>query len=323
MHLRYDEDLVEAAVTLCAAGGRKGVSSLQIARFNREREKLYSILDPDDRNNAFFRLHLEWFREWGMERLLTDPLNEFPLLSQALTLLAFRKSRGKNDEGTELYVNEAGTRNGVVALRPERLREDTELAPFMRHELAHLHDMVDPAFGYLPELALSGPSLSQQRLARERYRLLWDVSIDGRLTGRGCQTVATREQRWMEFTSAFAFWTPARQEQIFDALWINVNPTHRALEELVSDPRQLQSGSGPRPGSPCPLCGFPTFAWADADSLEENTRCAIEAEFPQWSSAQGVCARCAAVFRCNVSHMSHSSYPSHCNPSHAPTPQTL
>jgi len=321
MHLRYDEDFVEAAVTLCAAGRRKGVSSLQIARFNREREKLYSILDPDDRNSAFFRLHLEWFREWGMEKLLTDPLKEFPLLPRALTLLAFRKSRGKNDEGTELYVNEAGACNGVVAIRPERLQDVAELAPFMRHELTHLHDMVDPAFGYLPELRRSGPSLSQQRLARERYRLLWDVSIDGRLTGRGCQTVATRDQRWTEFTSAFAFWTTPRQQQIFDALWIDLKPTHRALEELVSDPRQLQSGSGPRPGAPCPLCGFPTFAWADATLLEEHTRRAIEREFPQWTSGHGVCARCAAVFRSSAAHLSHSAH-FHCSPSQAPTLHT-
>ena len=76
MHLRYDEDFVEAAVFLGTSGRRRGISPLQIARFNREREKLYAILDPDERNTAFFRLHLEWFREWGLERLLTDPLKE-------------------------------------------------------------------------------------------------------------------------------------------------------------------------------------------------------------------------------------------------------
>ena len=67
MHLRYDEDFVETAVFLCTSGRRRGTSSLQIARFNREREKLYSILDPDERNSAFCRLHLEWFREWGLD----------------------------------------------------------------------------------------------------------------------------------------------------------------------------------------------------------------------------------------------------------------
>ena len=106
MQLRYDEDFIEAAVFLCASGRRnalqpfaspeaKGCSPhpLQIARFHREREKLYAILDPDERNTAFFKLHLDWFREWGLEKLLTDLLKEFPLLPAKLNVLAVRKTR--------------------------------------------------------------------------------------------------------------------------------------------------------------------------------------------------------------------------------------
>jgi hypothetical protein len=297
MHLRYDEDFVETAVFLCTSGRRRGISSLQIARFNREREKLYAILDPDERNSAFFRLHLEWFREWGLEKLLTDPLKEFPLLPEALRILAFRKSQGRKDDGAELYVNEAGERNGVVAMRPERMEREAELASFLRHELTHLHDMIDPAFGYVPDLPVQGPSLNQQRLARERYRSLWDVSIDGRLIRSGRQTIATREHRWSEFSAAFAFWTEARQKEIFGSLWSNPAPTHHALEELVCDPRQLQSTAGPRPGAPCPLCGFPTFAWADPASLTEDTVATIRSEFPHWAPEHGACGRCFAIYR--------------------------
>jgi hypothetical protein len=297
MHLRYDEDFVEAAVFLCTSGRRRGISSLQIARFNREREKLYIILDPDERNSAFFRLHLEWFREWGLEKILTDPLKDFPLLPEALRILAFRKSQGKSDDGAELYVNEAGDRNGVVAMRPERMEREAELASFLRHELTHLHDMVDPGFGYVPDLPIQGPSLNQQRLARERYRSLWDVSIDGRLIRSGRQTIATQAHRWSEFSAAFAFWTETRQKEVFDSLWSNPAPTHRVLEELVCDPRQLQSTAGPRPGAPCPLCGFPTFAWADAASLTEDAVAMIRSEFPHWAPEHGACGRCFAIYR--------------------------
>ena len=297
MHLRYDEDFVEAAVFLCTSGRRRGISSLQIARFNREREKLYAILDPDERNSAFFRLHLEWFREWGLEKILTDPLKEFPLLPEALRILAFRKSQGKKDDGAELYVNEAGERNGVVAMRPERFEREVELASFLRHELTHLHDMIDPGFGYVPDLPVQGPSLNQQRLARERYRSLWDVSIDGRLIRSGRQTIATQAHRWSEFSAAFAFWTEARQKEIFDSLWSNPAPTHHALEELVCDPRQLQSTAGPRPGAPCPLCGFPTFAWADPANLTDDTVATIRSEFAHWAPEHGACGRCFVIYR--------------------------
>ena len=299
MRLSYEEDFVEEAVLLCASGRDRSVSSLLIRRFHRAREKLYDILDPDERNTAFFRLHLEWFREWGLEKLLTAPLEEFPRLPQALNVLAFRKSRGKNEEGTELYVNEAGERTGVVALGPQFLVTKTNVDAFLRHELMHLQDMVEPAFGYVPELPVSGPSLNQSRLARERYRLLWDVSIDGRLTFSGRNTVATKEQRSTEFTNAFSFWTEGRQKEVFESLWTNPSPSHGLLAELVSDPRQLQAADGPRPGAPCPLCGFPTFVWATPANLSEATASAIRSEFPHWTPEQGACARCSNIYRVN------------------------
>jgi len=317
MHLRYDEDFVEAAVLLCTTGRRKRASSLHISRFNREREKLYDILDPDERNSAFFALHLEWFREWGLEQLLTAPLKEFPLLPKTLNTLAFRKSRGKHDDGTELYVNETGDRSGVVAMQPERFAHEVELGAFLRHELTHLEDMVDPAFGYLPELPNPRPTLSSHCLARERYRLLWDVSIDGRLTRSGRQTVATKDQRLSEFAGAFAFWAEARQREVFEFLWTNPNPSHAVLVDLICDPRQLQANAGPRPGAPCPLCGFPTFVWAGPETLAQNIARVIQAEFPLWTPEQGACARCAAIYRLGPMHS--SDRPCLSNSPHAPS----
>ena len=156
MQLRYDEDFIEASVFLCTSGRRKGVPALQIVRFHHERERLYGILDPDERNTAFFKLHLDWFREWGLEELLTDLFKEFSLLSSKLAVLAVRKTRGKSDEGAELYVNEAGQRSAILALRPESFERDAALRDYVRHEFTHLSDMLNPAFGYAPSLNLPG-----------------------------------------------------------------------------------------------------------------------------------------------------------------------
>src|SRR5262245_34475555 len=121
MQLRYEEDFVESAIGLCASGRRKGIPPPQIARFHRERERLYGILDADERNSAFFKLHLGWFREWELERPIISVLAEHRLLRERLTVMAIRGARGKHDEGAELYVNQAGEKNAVVALRLERL----------------------------------------------------------------------------------------------------------------------------------------------------------------------------------------------------------
>jgi hypothetical protein len=296
MQLQYDEDFVESAVLLCAAGQGPQPAGLQVARYHRERERLYSLLDPDDRNTAFFKLNLEWFREWGLEERLVRLVGEYPLLRDKLALLIFRKARRKQDEGAELYVNSAACRNGVLALNVQRFTEaPARMTAFVRHELLHLHDMVNPEFGYLPELSVEVRLPQQQRLALERYRLLWALVIDGRLSGEGKVPLLDGAQRWIEFDQAFAFWAEPKRRQMFESLWNDPFPSHPVLSAIVSDPRELQSASAPGPGAPCPLCGFPTFNWAPPTALEKAAT-AIKVEFHGWSMAQGACGRCCQIF---------------------------
>lgn len=297
MQLRYDEDFIEAAAFLCASGRRKGVPSLQIARFHHEREKLYGILDPDERNTAFFKLHLDWFREWGLEKHITDLLAEFPLLPAKLHMLAVRKTRNKNDDGAELYVNETGQRSAILALRPESFARDAALRDYVRHEFTHLSDMLDPAFGYAPVLDLPGLNGAQQRLARERYRLLWDITIDGRLTTAGHMPMAAREQHAAAFARGYSFWPTDRQAETFESLWRIVAPRHADFLALIADPRGLREAHRPAPGGSCPLCDFPTFTWADAGALRPEILARVTAEFSAWSAEQGLCGRCLETYQ--------------------------
>ena len=297
MQLRYDDDFVEGAVFVKANSRSAPVASLQLRRFHHAREKLYLILDPDERNTAFFQLHLEWFREWALEKALLDLAAEFPLLRETLGTLVFRKARMKSDEGAELYVSAETGRAGVVALRVERFEQPPELARFLCHEFMHVHDMVDPAYGYSPRLHLPGQNASQQRLTRERYRLLWDITIDGRLLSSSRSTVGHREQHRAAFDRAFGFWPESKRDGLFERLWKNPGPCHGDLLALAADPREVRSSPEPTPGAPCPLCGFATFAWADADGLRGQTAAAIQNEFPEWTPAQGACRRCVEIYR--------------------------
>lgn len=301
MQLRYDEDFIEAAAFLCTSGRRKGVPALQIARFHREREKLYAILDPDQRNTAFFKLHLDWFREWGLEKLLTDLLQEFPLLPEKLNVLAVRTTRGKNDEGAELYVNETGQRSAILALRPESFARDAALREYVRHEFTHLSDMLNPDFGYAPTLDLSGLNGAQHRLARERYRLLWDITIDGRLAAAGHTPMAAREQHATAFARGYSFWPEERQIETFAQLWGNAAPRHAEFLALIADPRGLREAHRPAPGASCPLCEFPTFTWADADALLPHISARVVSEFPGWTAEQGLCGRCLETYQAAAS----------------------
>jgi hypothetical protein len=288
--------MISSMVQLCATGSRSGVPALQIRRFHAERERCYHVLDPDERATAFARVQLSWFHEWGVEQSLASAVTRFPGLEAALAALAFRKARGKADEGAELYCDAQGQRRGIVALRPERLADDGTLARWLNHELAHVADMVDDRFGYSPDVSQTGQTVSQQRLIRERYRLLWSVSIDGRLTRRGLETVADEAQRRREFDRGFAFLPEARRTALFAGLWDGQTASHGALLQVAADPRGLQDHHAPVPGAPCPLCGFAAFQWMDAKQLRPAARERIRNEFPGWRDGETVCARCAEMY---------------------------
>jgi hypothetical protein len=296
MKLLFEDDLVEGVVQLCATGKRPGVPALQIRRFHAERERCYQVLDADERATAFARVQLNWFHEWGVEQSLASVVSRFPGLEAALAALAFRKARGKADEGAELYCDAQGQRRGIVALRPERFADDAALAPWLHHELAHVADMVDDRFAYSPDVSQTGQTVSQQRLVRERYRLLWAVSIDGRLTRRGLETVADEAQRGREFDRGFAFLPEVRRAELFAGLWSGRTASHAALLEVAADPRGLQDHHAPVPGAPCPLCGFAAFQWTDAGQLRPAARERIRTEFPGWRDGEAVCARCAEMY---------------------------
>lgn len=296
MQLRYDDDFLEAAVFIAASGRRPRVSPLQIRRFHGARERCYSILDPDERNGAFFRLHLDWFREWGLENVLLGLLDKYPLMGPALNTLAFRKARAKKDEAAELYVSAENGRSAVVAMRPERFERDEAVAGLLRHELMHLSDMVDPAFGYSPEVNLPALNPTQQRITRERYRLLWDITIDGRLSSDGHCAATLRGRHAALFQRAFSFWPEERRAQVFESFWNQSNTRHEELLALAADPRDLDHTAVPLPGSPCPLCHFPTFEWANRSALSDETLAKLGGQFPDWTPEQGVCKRCVEIY---------------------------
>lgn len=270
--------MAEGVVQLYATGKRPGVPALQVRRFHAERERCYQVLDPDERAIAFARVQLSWFREWGVERFLAAVISRFFGLEAALAALAFRKARGQADEGAELYGDPQGQRRGIVALRPERFAEDTALARWLHHELAHVADMVDERSGYSPDTSPTGQTVSQQRLVRERYRLPWAVSIEGRLRRRGLETIADEARCRRGFDRGFAFLPTARRADLLADLWRGRIASHRGLLAVAADPRGFRDGHAPVPGAPCPLCGFAAFRGTDADQLRPAARERLRAE---------------------------------------------
>lgn len=267
MQLHYDAELVEAVVFLES----RRMPALLAERYDRARTKLYA-LPEDERDAAFFQLHLKWFRDLAFEDKILAVLKQFPIITGNTATLLIRRSITKKDEGAELFVR-PDAKNVAIALQSERIFEPC-FESWLAHELCHISDMLDPSFAYEPEIRLPDAPPAELDLLRERYRVLWDVTIDGRLN-------QNKPARLAEFQKVM----PGAGN--FEQLW-SARPVH---PELVALAKSVLVRAEKTPGAPCPLCKFPTFVWADAPPVAN-----IRADFPRWLPAHGCCARCAELY---------------------------
>ena len=162
--------------------------------------------------------------------------------------------------------------------------------------------MVDPAFGYCPVLPPSAQGPVHDNLIRDRYRILWDTTIDGRLTAQGHLPSDTRERRRNEFCAAFPM-LGTEGESEFNRFFRSSNSTHQQLVRFATQP---SPGEETHPTGSCPLCRFPTHLLETRPGPLPSTLVKrIREDFPTWSPEDGLCPQCADLYRSR--HISDSA----------------
>jgi hypothetical protein len=151
-------------------------------------------------------------------------------------------------------------------------------------------------------------------VARERYRLLWDITIDGRLAAAGHRPMQARQHHARAFARSYSFWAEPKLEEAFTGLWQNHSPRHQDLVALLADPRGLRQTPGPVPGASCPLCDFPTFDWAALADVSAGVIERVAAEFPMWHPEDGLCLRCLETYQAALQY-GNATIGSSCPPS--------
>jgi hypothetical protein len=280
----YDPALVEAAV-LAAACGHARATDLA-----RERNPLYEMVDADAREAAFAACHARWFLALGLGAPLETALAETPAVARACGRCVVAPARQARDECAELFVPPEGGARPVVVIRvaAETLAAPPRALVLFRGELLHVADMLDPGFGYRPHLPAEDVPAPFERAVRERYRVLWDASVDGRLARAGRGAPGSEPRRRREGLRAFPE-LGDRFAEAFDAVWSGAVHTHPGLLALAA-------GGSPGAAAPrCPLCRFPSALVGPAD-LPPLVRVAIAADFPAWDPDTGACARCAELY---------------------------
>ena len=291
----YAPEVVEEAVLL--AERTAPVESAR--RFRRARDLAYQIADADERESAFREIHREWFARMGLEGTIEQAVIERKDLSARLSECRVVRAVRQQDEGADLFdrairASEADRRPLlVVSVRPASLLEPTSLSRLLRHELMHVSDMLDPAFAYRRALPPSDHGPSADNVVRDRYRVLWDVTIDGRLAREGFSSPEIRALRARELAKAFPM-LDGRTTELFDEWFDRVAPTHERLLEFVMHPpvgdRSASTGR-------CPLCHFPVASLDPTpERLSADARRYLEREHPEWRFAQGLCAQCLDLY---------------------------
>jgi len=292
--VELDPSLVEEAVLL-ALRGQPG------NRYWRAREEAYALREEEEREAAFRRLARGEFEALDLGAPLRQALAEEPLVTQKVARCRAVRTPSGREEGAELFVrSDAGPearseRTLAVFLRPASFSRPGELLMLLRHELVHVRDMVDPRFGDDPSLPSVDGGPMRVKLALQRYRVLWDTVIDGRLFGSGRAGPRAREVRRAEFAAAFG--TLGKSDQEFER-WFGMSaPTHQGLLEYALEPPPAPTGTAPAVAL-CPLCRCPTWAEARFEgALSPGLLAEIGNDFPSWRPEEGLCRQCADLYR--------------------------
>lgn len=311
IRLTYDPDLVEEAVLL----SEPVIAGADARAFRRERDRVYVIVDPDRREAAFRALHLRWFMRLDLHEIVEKVAADCTGVSDRLAEGRVLKAVARREEGADLVDQIAPSEIDqrpilVLRLRPRTLFEPAALRALLRHELMHVADMLDPAFGYQRSLPLSDDGPSGDNLLRDRYRVLWDVTIDGRLArahrlepDRAGQPDPTRNARWQEFTATFSM-LGNEGPRVFEEWFDHVRPTHSRLAEFARAP--MGSGSAGAHTGRCPLCRFPTAVLDPRpERLSAVTLTAIHDHHPSWDIEQGLCPQCLDLYEARYGETSH------------------
>lgn len=297
--IEYEPELVEEAVLAAMRGCREA------GEFRVSRDTLYLIPDAEERETRFRAFHTAWFERLGLGEVIAETVRERPSIPAKTDRCLVTLAPSHRDEGAELFVatraaaaGSATQRTAVLRLRPESLTERDRLRTFLRHELLHLADMLDPQFGYTPGLTLEAGRLPDA-VFRERYRVLWDTYVDGRLQRRGWAPPGARAERLQEFATAFPM-LGERTGETFERLFEASPHTHADLVAFAAEPERAlgRRRRGPHPGERCPLCGSPTYAFEpEPEGFPRALRERIRRSFPAWDPADGLCRQCADLYR--------------------------
>jgi hypothetical protein len=301
--IEYDPRLVEQAVN------HRVHSDPELeAQLHRGTDSLYELPPSSDRDAQFVGVYAALFERIGLDRTLPLLLDERPVIANSVGACLVCHVLSPAQESAELHVRAPGAaasrkdRTLILQVTGPTLAEPQRFPRRMRPELFHIADMVDPVFRYRRQQIDGLPA--RKNLIRDRYKVLWNVYIYGRLEREGHGEAALKPRLLAQLAHVFGLESDAAASRAFARVFHVPSLTHEQLFTWANEPHEFsesEAGSpetrGGEPGANCSLCGFSTFDWfvfhagADDDLVR-----AVERHYPGWTPARGACRQCAEIY---------------------------
>jgi len=236
MRVEYDPVLIEKTVRVAV----RGRADLE-AELHRRIDPVYAESDRERQEQLFGTAFAEAFSRLGLDRRLGGLLRERPILVEGVGRCVVHEAVRARSQSAELFVQPGATRPGpehrtlVLQVCPEALAAPKSLVPWMRRELLHVADMLDARFGYRRADLDSLPVACN--VLRDRYRVLWDVFVEGRLIREECAERDAVEMLWGAFRRTFP--PEARERGRFEVLLSDPAITHARLMAWANRPDLL------------------------------------------------------------------------------------
>lgn len=269
-------------------------------RFWRARDELLGHSGPSG-PGAMAELSRLYFRELRLGAPIVQALAEQRLIETNVTVCRILRALRAGQEGAELYVNskvEPPTRTLVVRLSAEAFGESDRLLDWLRHELFHIHDMLDPEFGYDPGVPEAEGGPLHTDLVIRRYRVLWDTVICGRLFR--ANHAGPDQQRRCRGVFVRTFGMLADPDTRFEEWFAQDHPRHRGLLEFAHHPSGVRPEEGALGGAVeiCPLCHSPGILrhGANAYRIGADLLSRVQHDFPDWTWQDGLCSQCLDIY---------------------------
>ncbi len=301
--IKYDPRLVEQAVN------HKVHSDPELeGELHRKADSLYELPPSNDRDAQFLQVYAALFERIGLDRTLLLLLDERPVIADSVGGCLVCHVLRPAQESAELHVRARGVaaspedRTLILQVTAPTVAEPQRFRRRMRPELFHVADMVDPAFRYRRQQIEGLPA--RRNLIRDRYKVLWNVYIHGRLASEGHGEATMRPRLLAQLAHVFGMKSDAAASRAFARVFHASSLTHEQLFAWANEPHEFcERGSGSpetlagEPGANCPLCGFSTFDWfVFGPGTGDDLVHAIEHLYPGWTQARGACRQCAEVY---------------------------